>query len=604
MSLHDQKNFIKMIPPFDKLTASELQTLLAHINIAYYPKETTLLSPTSSFDFFYIIIKGEVSEYRNGELTFVYHEQDTFDADALIYNKTQSQFQVSEDLICYLIERATFLEMMQKNEKFKRFFLKNISARLQTLKNQEYGSTISTFMFSRVCDIFSHEPCIVSDQTPIKEAIEKSLAQNTSTIIIQRELDYGIVTDSLLKTKVLLANRSLQSPIGEIAHFPMISVTKDDFLFSVLLTLIKESIKRVAIIEEGRVIGVLKQADILSHFANHSHIVAVKISKATTIESLKEANITLQTTIVSLYNRSLKTNYIAKMVAELNRKMYAKLFSLILPAPLQEKSALLVMGSEGRDEQIMRSDQDNALIIADDQDPAHYAPYMQQFTQELIDFGFPECHGKIMVNNPYWCKNYRDFEAQIDQWLTGGRMEDYMELAIFFDAKCVAGDNTLLDPLKEQLFVRIQQRDVYMAYFANITLQFKTPIGLFSDLKSSREGIDIKKGGIFAIVHGVRALALENHITAHSTIARIKALHQAKVLEKSLASELIEAFGLLTRLRLQRHISLKEAHQPIHNLITIEDLSKMERDMLKDSFVIVNQFKKFISHHFHLGNLQ
>ena len=166
---------------------------------------------------------------------------------------------------------------------------------------------------------------------------------------------------------------------------------------------------------------------------------------------MKEASEDVNKTIKSLYNKSLKTTYIAKMVAELNAKIYEKLFTFIVPEELQDKCALLVMGSEGRDEQIIKTDQDNALIVNNDTDVELLRPYMDEFTEQLISFGFPPCDGNIMVNNPYWCKTQAEFEKQIDAWFEGNDMDHYMHMAIFFDAKCVAGNETLFTPLKEKV---------------------------------------------------------------------------------------------------------------------------------------------------------
>jgi len=603
MSLHDQEKFIKEIHPFEKLTIYELDMVFNNMDIAYYPKDSILISPEKISNFFFIIIKGEVNEYNNDELTFVYHAQDTLDADSLIYDTTKSKFIVSEDLICYELKKSIFLDLLTTNKKFEAFFLKNLSARLQTLKNKEYGSNMSSFMFSKVSDMYIHEPCIVPSESSIKEAIEKSIAKNTSTIIVESTDGYGVVTDSVLKKDVLLVGKNLESRIVEIAKFPFVCVEKDDFLFSVLLTIVKHSIKRVGVLEDGKIVGLLKQADILSYFANHTHVVSVKIAKASSIDELRSASNDVNKTIKSLFDKSLKTSYIAKMVAELNAKVYEKLFSLILPEALHDKCALLVMGSEGRDEQIIKTDQDNALVIANGEDVTLYYPYMQEFTKQLISFGFPECEGNIMVSNPYWCKTQVEFERQMDIWISGTDMEHYMDLAIFFDAKCVAGDEKLFTPLKDNIFKMVHQKDVYMAYFAQATLNFQTPIGMFSSLRSIDDGIDIKKGGIFAIVQGVRSLALENSVMENATVARIKKLHQIGVLKKDLASELIEALGLLSRLRLQGHIIKQKHGKTIDNVIDISSFGKIERDMLRDSFVIVNLFKKFITQHFHLEKI-
>jgi CBS domain-containing protein len=230
---------------------------------------------------------------------------------------------------------------------------------------------------------------------------------------------------------------------------------------------------------------------------------------------------------------------------------------------------------------------------------------MDEFSKQLISFGFPPCDGGIMVNNPYWCKTQAEFEKQIETWFEGNDMDHYMHMAIFFDAKCVAGDETLCMPLKTKIINMVKQKDVFMAYFARNSLLFETPINMFSSLRTTNDGsVDIKKGGIFAIVQGVRSLALENGVMVNTTVKRIKKLHQLGILEKEMASELIEAFGLLSRLRLQGHIEKQQHGLPLDNMIDITSFGKIERDMLKDSFVIVNTFKKFIEHHFRLGHLQ
>jgi CBS domain-containing protein len=603
MSLHDQIEFIQSIHPFDKLNKEQLNLCQKHMNIGYYPKDTIIISAQNIPEYFFIIIKGEVNEYNSDELSAVYHTQDSFDSDSLIYSKTNSKFIVSEDLICYELDKKIFLDLLNKNRAFKDFYLKDLCSRLQSLKNKEYSNDMSGFMVAKVNEIYLHKPCIVDFNTTIDQAIKKSIEYKTSTIIVQDGIKYGVITDSILKKDLLLKGCDLSIQVKDIAKFPFICVDYDDFLFQVLLVLTKHTIKRVGVLKNGKLIGTLDQIDILSYFANHVHLIAMQIQKAKDINDLKIASQDIQKTVKSLFVKSVKTTYIAKMVAQLNAKVYEKLFDLILPKDLKDKCTLIVMGSEGRNEQILKTDQDNALIIKDEVEVEQFRQYMDLFTKYLIDFGFPRCDGNIMVSNPYWCKSYSSFNQQLDSWLNGTKMEDYMNLAIFFDAKTVAGDQQLLDSLKQKLFSKIDNKDVFMAYFANSTLAFDTPIGIFSNIITKNDEIDLKKGAIFAIVQGVRSLSLENKIVQNSTIARIKKLNHIGVLPKDISSELIEAFGLLLRLKLQAQMQRLNENKPIDNKINFTELTKLQRDMLKDSFQIVNKFKKFITNHFRLNNV-
>jgi len=603
MSLHSLEDFLKQHYPFNKLNHEELTLCLKNIDISYYAKDEIIISPNNISNTFFIIIKGEVNQYLNEELRAIYHANDSFDSNSLIYNKTNFTFKVHIDLICYELNKKTFLKLLELNKKFKEYYLQDLSAKLQRQKKDEYANKMSGFMVARVSELFLHKICIVESNTSLGDAINKSIEYNTSTIVVQKDNKYGVITDSILKKDVLLKNKDLNIKVDEIAVFPFICIKHDEFLFQALLLLIEYTIKRIGVLKDGQIIGVINQVDILSYFANHSYIIATKIQNASTLDELKKASMDINKTVKSLFVKSVKSTYIAKMVSQLNLKIYNKLFDLIIPLNLRNKCAFLVMGSEGRDEQILKTDQDNALIINDDTNTNLYIQYAKQINQSLLDFGFPKCEGNIMLTNPFWRKSNTQFKEQIDIWFNNNNMESYMNLAIFFDAKTAAGDNNLLKSVKTYLFSKIKNQDVFMAYFAKASLNFETPIGIFSNILSSHGEVDIKKGAIFAIVHGIRALALEYKLNELSTISRIKKLNSMNIISKQMASELIEAFGLLLMLRLEVQIkSMQESKTP-NNLININNLGKLQRDMLKDSFQIVNTFKKFIISHFRLNSV-
>jgi len=302
-----------------------------------------------------------------------------------------------------------------------------------------------------------------------------------------------------------------------------------------------------------------------------------------------------------LHAKGTKVDYIAKLISEINEKIYEKLYAMIVPQELCQKACLIVMGSEGRKEQMLKTDQDNALIIDDKMDASVYAPYMKRFTEVLIDFGFPPCEGNIMVSNPYWCKPMREYHVEITRWCDMSSMEDVMNLAIFFDALCVAGDAKMLASLKASLFEKTRGQDVFMANFAKAAVAFETPIGMFTNLIANNNKIDVKKGGIFPIVQGVRSLALQYGIEETDTVGRIKTLVYKGIIDEDFAGALGEAFDTLLNLRLKDRLARSASGTAFDNLIDITALNQLELELLKDSFKIVNKFKKFLSHHFKLS---
>ncbi|MFW2599815.1 DUF294 nucleotidyltransferase-like domain-containing protein [Aliarcobacter butzleri] len=605
MSIQDQESFLSNIHPFEVLSPSQMAICIQHMDIAYYPKDTILISPEKIPEHFFIIIKGSVYEYSNENIVVMdYQHEDSFDSNSLIYGKCDHTFKVNEELICYEIEKKTFLSLIEKNQEFKDFFLKDLVNKIQSLKDKEYTSQLSSFMIAKVGDTLIHEACMVDENTKLIDAIEKSMQFKTSTIIVKKsDGGYGIITDSLLKVKVLLQGRDLTIPVRDIAIFPLLTIQKDDYLFEALTILIKRNIKRIGVTNNnGEMIGILEQIDILSHFANHTYVIESKIKNANKVEDLKIASNEFLNIIKSLQAKGVKIYHISNLIGQLNTKVYQKLYSLVLPEELQKNACLIVMGSEGRNEQIIKTDQDNALVIKNGIDVEQYRPYMQQLTNHLVDLGYPPCEGNIMVSNPYWCKTADEYKTDITKWINSPDMKSYLDLAIFIDAFAVAGDKELLINLKEYLYNKIQSKDIFMAYFAKSTLAFDTPT-TFSSFMAKDDLINIKKAAIFPIVQGIRSLALKEKIKETTTIKRIKILEARNILEKTKAAELIEAFEIASTLRLKNQLDCIQDGVALTNEINTNDLGKIERDLLKESFKIVVEFKKFINYIFKLDKI-
>jgi CBS domain-containing protein len=281
--------------------------------------------------------------------------------------------------------------------------------------------------------------------------------------------------------------------------------------------------------------------------------------------------------------------------------MYKKLYMMCMPPELQDQACLLVMGSEGRAEQSIKTDQDNALIVKDGVDVELFRAPMLALNAALLELGYPKCEGDIMVSNPFWRRDEQGYKTLIDSWRNSLNEENLTNMSVFLDAKAVAGEEQLLKGLKEYLFNGFYARKDVLAHAAKAVLSFETPLSLFSGFVLERthaNKLDLKKGGIFALVHGVRVLSLEHKIEETNTIERIKALNNKNVIDKAFATELIESFDTLSAIRLKAMLESKEPTE--NNYINPKKLEKNQRDLLKDSFKIINKFKKFMSFHFHL----
>lgn len=352
-----------------------------------------------------------------------------------------------------------------------------------------------------------------------------------------------------------------------------------------------------------RISNIFEQADLAGYLCNRLHWIALQIERALSKEDLKWASRDLLKIIHDLHAKGINIRSTMQLVSELNKKLLRKIFQLLVPPKLLAHACLLVLGSEGREEQVLKTDQDNALILRDGFNPAELESITQEFTESLIEFGYPRCPGNIMVSNPYWAKSVAAFKDELFQWIVYPKHDSFLQVAIFCDAMAVTGDENLLKQVKDRMYHLLSDHQSFYSQFAKATVAFETPLGFFTNfvLEKNRDELDLKKGGIFPIVHGVRSLALEYRLPQTSTMDRIAALGQRNLFQPPFSIELIEAFTYMSALRVKAGLQKTMQGLPQDNYLNPKALNKLERERLRDSFKIVNEFKKFITYHFKLG---
>ncbi len=310
--------------------------------------------------------------------------------------------------------------------------------------------------------------------------------------------------------------------------------------------------------------------------------------------------------IVELHADGVRVDIIARLVGALNRRIFERLWQLLAPEALRDNSCLIVMGSEGRGEQIVKTDQDNALLLRDGFSHPDLEKVTQAFTDALIGMGYPPCPGGIMLSRPLWRQSVTDFGATVARWIHGGDPDGPMHLAILLDAEAVTGDVTLLDAVRARIDALLVGDDGYYARFAAAIGQFDSG-GWWSRLPglSGRAAtqVDLKKRGLFPLVHGVRALALEYRTGGTSTVARLAALEAGGHIDTQLARDLADVLHFLMGLKLSANLrQMAEGHAP-DTMVRLEDLGTLDRQTLTDALAIIRRFRQWLGLHFRLDVL-
>ena len=609
--MQEQKKFISNIHPFNNLNTFELDDLVEDLDIVYFKTNSIVQAQDSNPEFLYFVLKGLIQEINDDEVLSVYSKGEIFDSVSLIKNHSKNSFVAIEESICYALKKERFMQILSSNQQLENYFFQSISDKLNNNILNEKNKDMANIMIAKVKDAKVHKAVIVDTNKTIFEAATIIKQEKIPTLLLKDEAgEMYIVTDSDFRQKVILNRMDYDDLVVKIASKGLIYINEDDFLFNAQLQMAKHGLKRVVVKNDhDEIVGILDQISLSSFFATNTFAVSNQIINAETLDELKEASHSFIKIIKSLNAKGVKIEFISKLINQLNKKLLDKLYKILAPKELIGKSCLVVMGSEGRAEQILRTDQDNALIISDDCSISEekLREFTHLFTETLVDFGFPRCEGNIMVSNPYWCRKQSDFKELIYEWVNSPSGDNFMNIAIFYDALCVSGDIEIIKELKNYLFKISSNSQSFYTNFARVINSFDVPLGFFDGFvfnskdEKHKDEIDIKRGGIFIIVQGIRSLSIQNRVLNTNTIKRINSLKELKVLDDESAKELIMAFNILNSLKLKASLEKLDKKEKIDNFVNPNRLTIMEKDLLKESFKIVNKLKKRLENHFKLN---
>ncbi|QNM87612.1 putative nucleotidyltransferase substrate binding domain-containing protein [Aliarcobacter cryaerophilus] len=609
--MQEQKKFISNIHPFNNLNTFELDDLVEDLDIVYFKANSIVQTQDSNPEFLYFVLKGLIQEINDDEVLSVYSKGEIFDSISLIKNHSKNSFVAIEESICYALKKERFMQILSSNQQLENYFFQSISDKLNNNILNEKNKDMANIMIAKVKDAKVHKAVVVDTNKTIYEAATIIKQEKIPTLLLKDEDgEMYIVTDSDFRQKVILNRMDYDDLVVKIASKGLIYINEDDFLFNAQLQMAKHGLKRVVVKNDhDEIVGILDQISLSSFFATNTFAVSNQIINAETLDELKEASHSFIKIIKSLNAKGVKIEFISKLINQLNKKLLDKLYKILAPKELIGKSCLVVMGSEGRAEQILRTDQDNALIISDDCSISEekLREFTHLFTETLVDFGFPRCEGNIMVSNPYWCRKQSDFKELIYEWVNSPSGDNFMNIAIFYDALCVSGDIEIIKELKNYLFKISSNSQSFYTNFARVINSFDVPLGFFDGFvfnskdEKHKDEIDIKRGGIFIIVQGIRSLSIQNRVLNTNTIKRINSLKELKVLDDESAKELIMAFNILNSLKLKASLEKLDKKEKIDNFVNPNRLTIMEKDLLKESFKIVNKLKKRLENHFKLN---
>ena len=606
------------VSPFDCLNSDQRRLVRDNVDIDYVREGQAMLRPGDAPTHLFVIIKGHVQQWDGDELAATYGPDDCFDGRALVSGKASSRFVAAEEVLAYRLAKAAVNELIAVNATFGALLFADLSKKLSALSAHERQHELQSLTLARVDQAAVRPATVVDRGTDIVSIARLFSAQRITHVLVrgmapgEGAASLGVFTTAGLQRAILSGRTLDQLPVGDLASHPLVTVRPTDPLYDALATMIRHRVQRVVVVEkraEGEVVlGMLEQIDLLSFLSNHSYLITRQIIEAQDLEALRSAAGQITKMIGLLHQSGTKVGLIARLVQELNAKLFERTWQLLAPADLVANACLFVMGSEGRGEQLLKTDQDNGLILRDGYDaPADLQAICDRFSAALSDFGYPECPGGIMVSRPEWRHGAAEFSEMVRRWLLMPSADSLMALAIFLDAHAVCGDATLLQQVRGEVFALTVDNDLLLARFAAAITAFDgATAGWWNrllSLEDSPSTLDLKKAGTFPLVHGIRSLALAHSVQAVGTVPRIEALVAAGALTDDLAGALVDSLHFFMGLKLKLGLAALAAGRAADSGIALDKLSSLDRDLLKDTLDVVKRFKTLLRQRFHLDAL-
>jgi CBS domain-containing protein len=598
--------------PFDCLNSAERRLVRDNVDIGYFREGATILEPGVEPAYLFIVTKGHVRQFDGAEFVNSFGPDDCFDGRALVAGRVSSRFVAAEEVLAYQLTKQAVNDLILRNATFGALLFADLSKKLIALAERDNRHEVRSMSLATVAQVAVRPAAIVDGETDIVSVVKLFQAHRTGSVLVRDGRSVparmGVFTTSGLQRAILHGTPLAELPVRELASFALVSVTSDSPVFDALALMIRHQVQRVVVTDGERFVGFLEQLDVLSFLSNQSYLITRRILEAADIPSLAEAARQTTRLIGLLHGGGTKVSLIARLVRELNAKLFERTWQLVAPADLVANSCLFVMGSEGRGEQLLKTDQDNGLVLRDGYDCPHdLQAICERFSQALAAYGYPECPGQIMVSNPRWRHPASAFGQTVRRWLLIPDAESLMALAIFVDAQAVCGDPALLEQVRDEVFSMTLDNDALLARFAAAIDAFDSNSGwwnrLFTIGDAGRDELDLKKAGIFPVVHGVRSMALELRIPQTGTVERIEALMSAGRLSRDLAPDLVDSLHFFMELKLKAGLEALELGRDNGRTIRVDKLSSLDRDLLKDTLEVVKRFKAQLRQRYRLDVL-
>ncbi|WP_203296095.1 DUF294 nucleotidyltransferase-like domain-containing protein [Luteirhabdus pelagi] len=627
-------DFLKEFPPFHLIAKEALLAICGEMEVRYVEEGETVFKQGNNPDkHFFVLREGAIGLYREMQdkslLIEICDEGDLFGLRPLLHEDAYRMSAIAkEESILYAIPVQQLNKIQQQNEavaSYLTFSFQTTAAehRSEAESLLQMGKKISVEKDALYFDLqpisFTANPITIAASETIQQAATLMTKHNIGSLLVAKEgLPIGIMTDKDLRSKIATGTIPLQGSVEKIMSAPVITIHSRENVAEAQLQMVRNGITHLCVTEDGspnsRIVGILSEHDLLTVRGNNPSVLLKRVNRAKSSTDLKEIRTKVNTLLARYIEQGAPIAFITEVVSNINKAMTARAIDICLSEMESEPPvsfAWLALGSQGREEQLLMTDQDNALVFEDVGEETYesvknyFLTLAKSVTKVLHEIGFEYCPADMMASNPQWCLSKTEWKQQFHSWITNPTQEAVMFCTIFFDFERMYGDAELVQALSDDVYDSIHSYEIFLNHLAKNAIQNPAPIGFFRQFIVESNGthknqFDLKARALMPLVDAARVLCLSYNISSkNNTVERYRALSEKEPENEALFDSCIDAFHILLRFRTEQGLQ----HGDSGRYVSLEQLNKVEKLTLKACFKAIKDVQELLQLRFRLSQM-
>lgn len=613
-------DFLRRYSPFTELPEETLHRVATAVDVRYFKAGSRIIEFGEEALDWYVVRSGAVEIFRrNGTLYNRLTEGGHFGEFGLL-NRKRVRFPAAalEDSLLYLIPEAVFTELFENNEQFADLVEVEDRTRLRQVVSRREDA--NQLMSATVDTLVGREPVMLGREATTGDAARRMTEEAVSSLLIVDQLEAppaaprmaGIITDRDIRIRLVSQGLDYDTPVAEIMSSSLVTVEHNQLVFEAMLQMLRNNVHHLPVLKNHRPIGVIALSDIIQYESRNSLFVVSSIFRQQSVDDLAALTGDVHACFSRMVTEDASSRMIGSAMAVIGRSFKQRLLELaeetLGPPPVPY--CFLALGSMARQEQLIVTDQDNALVLDNSFDPVRHDDYFKALAAFVSDglarCGYSYCTGGVMATNAKWRQPLRQWERYFSEWIEQPTPESLLNSGIFFDIDGVWGETEWIDGLRRLISRKAKGNSRFLACLARNALLRTPPLGFFKDFVVESDGrhsraINLKRRGTAPLADLVRVHALAVGSLARNSFERLNDIIEADVLPRGRGQDLLDAMEFVSMVRIRNQANDLAAGIEPDNSIEPDSLSEFERKSLRDAFLILSNAQKYLKFRYQPG---